>query len=56
MARHSARPRHVILRSPAFWDDEGSPQFAGNVHWVAVQGNCRDSSAPKGRGLRMTRN
>jgi len=40
----------VILRSPAFWDDEGSPQFAENIHRLAMQSNCRDSSAPKERG------
>ena len=48
------RPKLVILRSPALWDDEGSPQFAGNIHpsadGLAVQRNCRDSSAPKERG------
>jgi len=44
--------KHVILRSPAFWDDEGSPQFSGNpsTDGLAFQGNCRDSSAPKERG------
>jgi hypothetical protein len=31
-------------------DEEGSPQFAGNIHWLAVQRDYRDSSAPKGRG------
>ena len=50
----AAQPRYVILRSPALWDDEGSRQFAGNIHpstdGLAVQKNCRDSSAPKGRG------
>jgi len=31
-------------------DDEGSPQFAGNIRRPAAQRNCRDSSAPKKRG------
>ena len=30
-------------------DDEGSPQFTRSVHWLAVQINCRDSSAHKER-------
>ena len=25
LRRHGAQPRHVILRSPALWDSEGSP-------------------------------
>ena len=29
---------------------KASPQFAGNIQWVAIQRNCRDSSAPKERG------
>ena len=33
-----------------FADDEGPPQFAGNIHWLAVQRNCGDSSVPKERG------
>ena len=50
------RPKLVILRSPPFLlaDDEGSPQFAGNIRWLTVQSNCRDSSAPKNGGPRMT--
>ena len=37
-------------------DDEGSPQFAGNIHWLGVEGNCRDSSSANKNGglLRMT--
>jgi len=50
LRRQGAHPSHVILRSPALWDDEGSPQLAGNIGWLAVQNNCRDSSAPKKRG------
>ena len=49
LRRHNAHPRHVILRSPALWDDEGSPQFAGNIHpsahGLAAQRNCGDSSS-----------
>ena len=48
-------PEHVILRSPALWHDEGSPQFAGKIHRLAIQRNYRDSSAGKNGGLRMTR-
>ena len=48
---HGAHAKHVILRSPPFLlaDDEGSPQFVGNVHpsadGLAVQRNCGDSSS-----------
>jgi SAM-dependent methyltransferase len=31
-------------------DDEGSPQFVGNIDWPTVQSNYSDPSAPKERG------
>jgi len=37
----------LLERSPVLWDDEGSPQFTGNIRWLAFQSNCRDSSAPQ---------
>ena len=36
-----------LERRPPFLlaDDEESPQFAANIHWLAVQRNCGDSSS-----------
>jgi hypothetical protein len=43
-------PSHVILRSPALWDDEGSPQFVRNIRWLAVRSNCRGFFGPQETG------
>ena len=51
--RDAEHPRHVILRSPVFWDDEGSPQFARSIGWPFKEtaGILRPQ---KNGGLRMT--
>ena len=48
MGQRGAHPKPVILRSPPFLlaDDEGSPQFAGNMHWPAFL-----TTGPEGRGF-----
>jgi hypothetical protein len=45
--KHNVHPSHVTLRSPPLLlaDDEGSPQSVGNIPWVAVRRNYRDSSS-----------